>query len=124
MLTLMFSFSGDSSAGASAGVGAYTISLPVGYAINTSVATVGTSPTYLLGTSVGTATLTADLAGTGGGWAVVPASATTLVLVGQNPSNASQPLVWGDGVSAPNSFPIDSSFTDYRVSFIATIPIV
>jgi hypothetical protein len=118
MLTLMFSFSGNSFAGAAAGSGDYTISLPTGYTINTTFASLGTSPTYLYGTSVGTASLTADLAGTGGGWAVVPASATTLVLVGQNPSSASQPLVWGS-----SNFPIGSS-AEYRVSFTAIIPVV
>jgi hypothetical protein len=117
VLTLIFSLSGDSSAGSSAGSGDYTISLPSGYTIDTGVVTLGGSSPYLAGTSLGTATLLTDSAGSGGAWSVVPRSSTTLVLVGQNPSSGTQPLVWGSG-----QFPIGAA-GEYRVSFVATIPV-
>lgn len=118
MMTLMFNFSGASSAGSSAGSGAYAVSIPPGFAINTSIAPTGSYPSYLDGAPLAVASLTADLAGAGGAWAVIPSSTTTLALVGQNPSSSSQPLVWGS-----DNFYIGQS-EEYRVSFIATIPVV
>lgn len=118
MMTLLFSFSGNSSTGAAAGSGTYTISIPTGYNINTSLITLGSAPSYLTGTPLAVASLTADIVGAGGAWAVVPNSSTSLVLVGQNPASTSQPLTWGS-----DNFYIGQS-SEYRVSFIATIPIV
>jgi hypothetical protein len=118
VLTLIFSFSGASSTGAAAGSGDYTISLPAGYTIDTNVVTLGATSPYLNGTSVGTATLQTDTAGSGGAWSVVPRTNQALVLVGQNPSSSSQPLVWGS-----SQFPIGSA-GEYRISFVATIPVI
>ena len=117
VLTLIFSLSGNSATGATSGSGDYTISLPAGYTIDTNVVTLGGSSPYLAGTSLGTATLLTDSAGSGGAWSVVPRSSTTLVLVGQNPASGTQPLVWGS-----NQFPIGSA-GEYRISFVATIPV-
>lgn len=118
VLTLLFSFSGMTNAGAASGSGDYTISLPTGVTIDTNVVTIdGTSP-YIGGTSLGTATLLTDSVGSGGAWSVIPRTNNTLVLVGQNPSSSTQPLVWGSG-----QFPIGGA-GEYRISFVATIPIV
>jgi len=117
VLTLIFSLSGNSSSGAHAGSGDYTISLPSGYTVDTNAATLGATTPYLAGTSVGTASLLTNAAGSGGAWSVVPRTNTTLVLVGQNPASGIQPLVWGSGY-----FPIGDA-GEYRISFVATIPV-
>ena len=118
MLSLMFSLSWNSSAGSTAGSGTYTISLPPGFSIDTTAATLGTAPTYISGTPVGVASLIADIVGTGGGWAVVPNAATTLVLIGQNPASNSQPLPWGS-----SNFYMGQS-SEFRLAFTVTIPVV
>lgn len=115
MMTLMFSLSYESSAGSSAGSGTYKISLPPGF--STSL-TAGTAPKYADGPHFGTAALLADIAGTGGGWSVVPDTATTLVIVGQDLTSNSQPLAWGS-----SNFYIGQT-ENLRVSFIATMPII
>jgi len=117
-LTLLFSFSGTTSEGAAAGSGDYTISLPAGITIDTNVATLGIATPYNGGTSLGTASLLTDSVGSGGAWSVVPRTNNTLVLVGQNPASSAQPLVWGS-----SQFPIGAA-GEYRISFVATIPIV
>jgi hypothetical protein len=114
LMTLMFSLSYESSAGAAAGDGTYKISLPPGFATTLAA---GTAPKYADGSHVGMSALLADVAGSGGGWSVVPDSATTLVLVGQDLSSVSQPLAWGS-----SNFYIGQT-ANMRVSFIATIPV-
>jgi hypothetical protein len=118
LMTLMFSYSAASVSGATAGSGAYTISIPEGYEIDTGVVTLGTSPSYIGGTSLGTAALLMDAADTGGGWSVIPASSSTLVLVGKRPSQTENPLVWGS-----SNFPLNHA-GDYRVSFVLSIPVL
>ena len=119
VMTVIFNFSGTSSAGSVAGDGNYAISLPAGQAIDTVVMSLGTSgQSYLDGTPAGTAALITDNAGSGGAWSVVPVSTTSVVLLGQNPASAGQPIIWGSG-----NYPIGSA-DSYRVSFVATIPIV
>ena len=118
MLTLLFSLSGMVTAGATAGSGDYTISLPPGMTIDTNIVSVSATSPYVGGTSLGVATLLTDAVGSGGAWSVVPRTNNTLVLVGQDPASSNQPLVWGS-----NQFPIGGS-GEYRISFVATIPIV
>ena len=113
-MTLMFSLSYESSAGSAAGSGTYRVSLPPGFSTTLSA---GTPPKYVDGSHVGVSALLADVAGSGGGWSVVPDTATTLVLVGQDLSSISQPLAWGSA-----NFYIGQT-QNLRVSFIATIPI-
>lgn len=118
-MTLNFNLSSATTTGAAAGVGNYRISMPSGYTINTTYATPGTAPNfYNDGTSVGISVLLADVVGAGGAWSVVPHSSTELVLIGQNPASGVGNLVWGSSV-----FPLGVA-TNYRVSFIASIPLV
>lgn len=117
-LTLIFSLSGETQGG-SAGNDIYTISMPPGKTIDTSVVSLGTdNQKYLDGTSLGVACLTSGQTGAGGAWSVIPVSSTTVILVGQNPNSSTQPLYWGS-----TSFPMNS-LTNYRISFVASIPIV
>jgi hypothetical protein len=118
LLTVIFNFSGNSSSGAAGGSGTYIISLPATYSIDTSVVSLGTSANnYMDGTAVGTASLITDNAGSGGAWTAVPDSTSSLVLVGQNPASATQPLVWNHV-----NYAIGSA-EEYRVSFVATVPL-
>lgn len=118
LMTLIFNFSGNSSSGAAGGSGTYVISLPATYDVDTSVISLGTSANnYMDGTSVGVASLITDDAGSGGAWSAVPNSTSSLVLVGQNPASATQPLVWNHV-----NYAIGSA-EEYRVSFVATIPL-
>lgn len=119
VLTVIFSFSGNSSAGANAGSGDYVISLPSGFAVDTGLITLGTQgQNYLDGISIGTAALITDNAGTGGAWSVVPNAQTSVILLGQDPASSAQPTIWGS-----NNYSI-GSFSSYRVSFAVTVPIV
>lgn len=118
-MTLNFNLSCAVTTGASAGSGIYTISMPPGYTIDTNYASLGTSgQSYNDGSPLGMSVLLADIAGAGGAWAVIPASTTQLVLIGQNPAVATGTLVWGSA-----NFPLGAA-TNYRVSFIASIPVV
>jgi hypothetical protein len=120
MLTLMFTLSGESSAGATAGSGLYLIPMPPEYTINTSIAQAGSLVTsYSTGVSLGTATLIMDAAGSGGGWSVVAASSSSLALVGQDTSSSdgSQPHTWGS-----SKYPLNTP-GEFRISFVANIPI-
>jgi hypothetical protein len=118
-MTLNFNLSCAVTTGAGAGSGIYTISMPPGYTIDTNYAALGTSgQSYNDGSPLGMSVLLADIAGTGGAWAVIPVSTTGLVLIGQNPAVATGTLVWGSA-----NFPLGVA-TNYRVSFIASIPVV
>jgi hypothetical protein len=119
LLTVIFNLSGDSVEGASAGSGNYVISLPPDYQIDTDVISLGSIvDSYVTGTPVGSATILTNSPGSGGGWSVVPVSQNSVVLIGQNPGSATSPLTWGS-----SNFSMGST-SEYRISFVATIPIM
>lgn len=119
LMTLIFNYFGDSSSGASAGDGTYVISLPPTKQVDSSVATFGLiGQNYANGTPVGVASLLYSEVGSGGAWSVIPASANTVVLSGQDPTSGSGPTLWGS-----SKYPLNSA-GPFRVTFVATLPIV
>jgi hypothetical protein len=116
MMTLMFNFSGASNAGAAAGDSTYIISLPTGYAVDSSVVTTSTA-TPTTNSPLGSAALLMETAGTGGSWSVVSYGTSNLCLVGKDPASASAPQTWSNSL-----YPIGST-SNFRVSFVATIPL-
>lgn len=119
LMTVLFNYAGNSSAGATSGDGTYIVSLPSTKQVDSSVASFGTSAqNYADGTPVGVASLLYSEAGSGGAWTVIPASTTSVILTGQDPTNGSGPALWGS-----SKYPLGST-GPFRVAFVATIPIV
>lgn len=119
LMTVIFNYFGNSSLGASAGSGTYIISLPPTKQVDSSVATFGSiGQNYANGTPVGVASLLYSELGSGGAWSVIPVSANTVVLSGQDPTSSSGPALWGS-----SKYPLNST-GPFRITFVATLPII
>jgi hypothetical protein len=116
-MKLIFDLSAPENSGAVAGTGTYTVTLPVGFEIDTSIVSLGSTANLSSGMSIGQASLLSDVVGAGGSWSVVPLTVNKLMLVGKNPASTSI-VSWGG-----ENIPVNSG-NDLKVSFVATIPVV
>jgi hypothetical protein len=125
-LTLMFNLSYDSTSGGSSGYGAYRISMPGEFTIDTQVAPTGsTSLKWLDGISIGTGLITGNTTLGGVPVAVIPFTTGSMILVGMpNATTSGTPATWGGpGGSEDTMFPIAGQ-SEFRASFTAEVPIL
>jgi hypothetical protein len=119
-MRMLFNYAAESPTGGNAGVGNYIIQMPSGYAIDTSIISLGTEAKYDVnysdGMSIGTATLQADSLGSGGAWSVIPITSTRLVIIGKK-TDATELVSWSS-----TNFPVTT--TDLKVSFAIVLPVV